>query len=118
MRVGERGITSPKGCSCWHAARDWAPWEATFRHGWLVAGKGDGPGMGRPGTQDVRGETGGQGGLPSMTNALLDACAGTGITGLASRAMAAPAMEATLRAGRAAPAGHRPSPEFVTQEFG
>jgi len=48
-----------------------------------------------------------------MTNALLDACAGTGITGLASRAMAAPAMEATLRAGRAAPAGHRPSPEFV-----
>ena len=76
MRVVERGITSSKRCSCWHAARDGAPWEAAFRYERLVAGKEDGPG-GRDGQERRLGVAvrGGTAGMPSVMNPLLGACA-------------------------------------------
>ena len=49
--------------------------EATFRHERRVAGKEDGPGAGRPGAQAEGGVRRGHGGMPSVMNALLEACA-------------------------------------------
>ena len=75
MRVAERGITSPKSSSCWRAARDGAPREATFRNERLVVGEEDGPGSGTARDAGPRCRLRrGHGGMPSVMNPLLEAC--------------------------------------------
>ena len=119
MRVVERGITSSKRCSCWHAARDGAPWEAAFRYERLVAGKETALGAGRPGTQARGGRERGHGGdaIRDESAARSVCLPGRGARGQChATGPRRPGKPPLALAGQSR--RHRPAPESVMHKFG